>query len=231
MALLMNVMKLALIAGIASADMIRVPLTKNHLTRDQMRARVFAIEANVRENTAAAMLGASPSVPVLNYMDAQYYGDIQIGTPAQTFSVVFDTGSSNLWIPSKSCSLSNIPCDIHRKYDSSKSSTYVKNGTAFNIQYGSGQMSGFLSTDTVTFGGIPIKDQTFAEAVKEPGIAFIAAKFDGILGLAYPTIAVDGVAPHLQHALPEAARRRRVQLLPLPRFQHPHWKRADPRRH
>ncbi|KAI9466995.1 Asp-domain-containing protein [Lactarius psammicola] len=143
--------------------------------------------------TQEDLLNGGHNVPLTNFMNAQYYTEISLGTPPQSFKVILDTGSSNLWVPSTQCT--SIACFLHTKFDSSASSSYKPNGTAFAIRYGSGSMEGFVSRDDLTIGDLTIKGQLFAEAVKEPGLAFAFGKFDGILGLAYDTIAVNHVPP------------------------------------
>ncbi|PIA60664.1 hypothetical protein AQUCO_00300292v1 [Aquilegia coerulea] len=192
---------LALISSVAysgsSDGIVRISLKKRQL---DVNAR---IAARISRGRSAEGLGHIPHnfggsdadlVPLKNYLDAQYYGVIGIGTPQQNFTVIFDTGSSNLWVPSSKCYFS-ISCYFHSRYKSSKSSTYIKNGKSCAIQYGSGSISGFFSEDNVQVADLVVKDQVFIEATREGTLTFILAKFDGILGLGFQEISVGNAVP------------------------------------
>lgn len=132
------------------------------------------------------------SIVINDYENSQYYGEISLGNPGQTFEVIFDTGSSDLWVASSQCDDS---CGRHSKYDSTASSSYVANGTEFNIMYGSGPVSGFQSFDDLDMGGLVVKQQEFAEVTDASGLgaAYKLGKFDGILGMAFPILSVNNV--------------------------------------
>ncbi|GJS45839.1 putative phytepsin [Tanacetum coccineum] len=136
----------------------------------------------------------SDIIALNNYMDAQYFGEIGIGTPPQMFKVIFDTGSSNLWVPSSYC-VSSASCFFHSKYYSSLSKTYKANGKPVAIDYGSGSISGYFSEDNVKLGDLVVEHQMFIEATKGPGVTFLTGKFDGILGLGFKEISVGNVVP------------------------------------
>lgn len=142
--------------------------------------------------------GGNPSfVPLSKFMNTQYFGNIGLGTPPQNFTVVFDTGSSNFWVPSTRCHYFSLACWLHHRFNPKASSSFRPNGTKFAIQYGTGRLSGILSQENLTIGGIHSASVTFGEALWEPSLVFTLVPFDGILGLGFPTLAVGGVQPPL----------------------------------
>ncbi|XP_047332421.1 aspartic proteinase A1-like [Impatiens glandulifera] len=132
-------------------------------------------------------------VKLKNFINVQYYGEISIGTPPQKFTVLFDTGSSNLWIPSSRRCYLSVSLIIYHSYKSRRSTTYKKNGTSAKIRYGSGSIAGKFSQDNVLVGGLTIKNQDFIEATRLSG--FVFSKFDGVLGLGFPELAEEDAVP------------------------------------
>ena len=93
--------------------------------------------------------------------DEEWGGHITIGTPPVSFFVDFDTGSSDLWVPSANCTSS--PCSGKHKYNATTSTTSVHKSGKFSISYGDGSsVSGPVYTDTVTVAGITVKNQYFS---------------------------------------------------------------------
>jgi len=166
-----------------------IPLKKREMTLDMYQDQSAVIENK--------FLGGE-HIDIKDYMNAQYFIDVEVGTPAQKFTVVPDTGSSNLWLYSKKCW--SIPCWTHPLYDNSKSSTYEKDGSDFDITYGSGGVKGTVSKDVAMIGDDITATMSFGEVTSASGVSFIASQMSGILGLAYDTISVNQLPTFFDNA-------------------------------
>lgn len=137
------------------------------------------------------------SILVKDYSNAQYYAEVHIGTPPQKFNMIYDTGSSDVWVPEvgcKNCGYKLIGLGKN-KYDSAKSSSHKEDGGKFEIRYGSGAVSGKYELDTVTLAeGISVEEHKFASIhnVGGMGLGYTLGKFDGILGLGFDSISQGG---------------------------------------
>lgn len=177
--------------GAVAGEVVNVPLTHRPKSLAEFRA-ASARRANLGNLWEPR---DAPSIPLTDLEDSEYYGEVDIGSPPQKFTVIYDTGSSNLWVPSKSCTNCKKGSP---SYDSSKSTKYAKNGQSFSMQYGTGSCNGFLSTDDIVMGGQTITGFTFGEVTKEAADVFGQAPFDGILGMGPPAAAVDKVPMPMQ---------------------------------
>jgi len=118
-------------------------------------------------------------VRLINSHGQQLYGAIEIGN--QSFHVLFDTGSSLLWVPSISCN--STFCDDHHKYNHSKSSNSSITQTFVEGKYNSGHVDGLLTQDNVKLGNKTISNFTFARAYDTKHLGGIIP--DGFLGLGF----------------------------------------------
>jgi len=124
-----------------------------------------------------------------------YYGRVEIGTPRQPFTVVFDTGSGNLMVPSTYCR--SHACTMHKRFDRKKSATaedieadgsLSRKGALrdqITVTFGTGEISGVFIQDDVCIGNL-CTNIHFVGATDETEDPFSSFNFDGVLGLALP---------------------------------------------
>jgi hypothetical protein len=148
---------------------------------------------------------------IKDYYNVDYYGTISIGTPPQNFQVIFDTGSSNLWVPSVACT----DCPT-AQYNHDLSSTYQPDGAPLDLQYGGGNVTGLFSIDTISLAdGLQVSNQRFGEATfvkaadstggSSGGYYMLGPNVDGLLGLAFPSISFDGTPTVFENAVQQGA--------------------------
>ncbi|KLO09319.1 acid protease [Schizopora paradoxa] len=174
--LLISTLALCLVVSanaiVARDNMIRVPFSKRvNMTRpglvlkqDQARAR--AIRSREPQKSAKRLLKkAIGSVPVQNQA-VQYVANVGIGTPATTYSLIIDTGSSNTWVGAGKAFV--------------QTTTSVQTSNLVCADYSAGTFGGTEFTDTFSLGdGLAIKAQSFGVASFSQGFEGV----DGILGL------------------------------------------------
>ncbi|CAL1697154.1 unnamed protein product [Somion occarium] len=119
--------------------------------------------------------------------NALWYGTIKVGTPPQSFRVDFDTGSSDLFLPTLHCS---VNCAGHKAYDHTKSSSSKSSSKTFNLHYGDGsQVTGIQYEDTIEIAGMKAHNQTLGAADSySSGFANDRFEPDGLMGMAFKSI-------------------------------------------
>ncbi|KIJ67155.1 hypothetical protein HYDPIDRAFT_84279 [Hydnomerulius pinastri MD-312] len=142
-----------------------------------------------------------------DFNEFMWYGNVTIGTPPVTYTMDFDTGSSNVFLPGPTC---GGFCAGHKAFNPNASSTAEKLGhSVYNLTYGSGWAFGEFYTDAISVAGYTAKNQSILVAQEYgKGFSINTTASDGLIGLGYPKLAVNGSNPMFvnmieQHAVPE----------------------------
>ncbi|KAH9968219.1 acid protease [Russula dissimulans] len=144
------------------------------------------------------------SIPLTDANAQLWYGTITVGTPPVTFTVDFDTGSSDLFLPSTSC---GSTCSGHTAYNPNASRTANDLRKTFSLAYGDGStVNGEQYTDAISIAGLSAKSQTLGAAT-EYSSGFSSSQFpaDGLMGMAFQSISNYNASPLFQTLISEGA--------------------------
>uniref|UniRef100_A0A8C6DPY9 Peptidase A1 domain-containing protein n=1 Tax=Moschus moschiferus TaxID=68415 RepID=A0A8C6DPY9_MOSMO len=123
--------------------------------------------------------------------------NITIGTLPQEFQVIFDTSSSDLWVPSIYCR--HAECHQHNAFRPNKSTTFLPSEKLCHCFHGTGWMIAILGYDTIQIRNLVTVNQAFGLSRNQFSAPLIRVPFDGILGLGYPKLAIQGTIPIFDH--------------------------------
>ncbi|XP_002064933.3 pepsin A [Drosophila willistoni] len=149
---------------------------------------------NSGSSTSAASSGIQQTSSLENYYDAEFLVTITLGE--QSFIVVPDTGSADMWVPDASCNFCANSCQNHI-FNRAKSKSFVNNGTSFSITYGSGSAAGTTGSDTFKIGKMTVQNQTFGLA----NTISSCSAYDGIWGLGFPSLSQLKTEPPFQNLI------------------------------
>lgn len=180
------------VAAFAAPAPIHVPIARRERSHEQNMNFLNVLRMQRKGQFLGVSRWGTVNVNLTNSLpqgSASYYGSVSIGTPRQTFDFDFDTGSSNFWVVSSQCSNCGEP-----GYDHSQSSTYVANGESLVLQYGIGEVSGYLSQDTTTIANLTVPNVVFGE-ITDMEVKPVNPPTAGLVGLAFDSISVDNDKP------------------------------------
>eukprot|EP00929_Paragymnodinium_shiwhaense_P113888 TRINITY_DN82185_c0_g1_i1.p1 TRINITY_DN82185_c0_g1~~TRINITY_DN82185_c0_g1_i1.p1 ORF type:complete len:604 (+),score=130.35 TRINITY_DN82185_c0_g1_i1:36-1814(+) len=112
--------------------------------------------------------------------------------------VVFDTGSTNLWVASDLCKDSPCTNKGRVRYDHSRSKTYKdvnQNPAQLTVDFGTGRLIGHQGIDNFHIGPFPVYGQVFGLIEQMVGNVFQDIPTEGVLGLAFPSMSANGAVP------------------------------------
>lgn len=182
-------------SGLSLAQGLSSPASMDSLL-EQAAAGTLKLDVN---STLSTILAALPKFISKDYADASncHYEE------QSTVNVVFDSGSTNVWVASDLCRTS--PCtnpDRHR-YSHSLSETFKDSdrNRDLDIEFGTGELRGTQGIDDFHLHPFTVKQQTFGMIAEEVGDAFQSIPFEGILGLAFPSMSANGVTPFFDNVI------------------------------